>query len=50
MQLEAVLNKRLAQLNLLEAENTGLKQKEWALQSCILGIEAVLQQPGQCWR
>jgi hypothetical protein len=39
MQLEAALQKRLAQLSLLEAENARLKQKESALQSCILGIE-----------
>uniref|UniRef100_A0A383VEM8 Uncharacterized protein n=1 Tax=Tetradesmus obliquus TaxID=3088 RepID=A0A383VEM8_TETOB len=39
MHLEAALQKRMAQLRLLEAENARLKQKEWALQSCILGIK-----------
>jgi hypothetical protein len=39
LQLEAVLQRRLAQLSVLETENAKLKQKEWALQSCILGIE-----------
>jgi hypothetical protein len=39
IQLEQILSKRLAQLSILEAENAQLKQKEWALQSCILGIE-----------
>jgi hypothetical protein len=39
IQLEAILKRKLVQFNTLEAENARLKQKEWALQSCILGIE-----------
>jgi hypothetical protein len=39
LQLEAAFKKRVAQLRVLEAENARLKQKEWALQSCILAFE-----------
>jgi hypothetical protein len=39
LQLEAILRNRIAQLTVLETENARLKQKEYALQSCILGIE-----------
>jgi hypothetical protein len=39
LQLEAIYKKKVAQLRGLEAENARLKQKEWALQSCILAIE-----------
>jgi hypothetical protein len=39
LQLEEILSNRIAQLVLLETENARLKQKERALQSCILGIE-----------
>jgi hypothetical protein len=39
LQLEAILQNRVAQLSVLETENARLKQKEYALQSCILGIE-----------
>jgi hypothetical protein len=39
LQLEAILKKRRSQLRVLEVENHQLKQKDRALQSCILGIE-----------
>jgi hypothetical protein len=39
IQLEAILKRKVAQLDILEAENARLKQKERALQRCILGFE-----------
>lgn len=41
-QLEVELEARLARLKILEAENSALKQKERALQSCISGLESGL--------